>query len=85
VTIPRNQLSFFDDFGKLKAILDDGEGRYVISVSSRALKEAYRAGGSAAAEAILPAGGNLHVRLGLARGFGSQPDKCYLMINGVYW
>jgi len=85
VTVPRDQLSFFEDFGKLKADLDDGDARYVISVSSRVLKEAYRAGGSAAAEATLPAGGNLHVRLGLARAFGSHPDKCFLMVNGVYW
>jgi hypothetical protein len=33
----------------------------------------------------LPAGTALHVRVGLARGFGEPPDKCYVMLNGVLW
>lgn len=86
VTVPIAHFSLFEDLGKLKAVLDDGEARYVLSVSSRVLKEAYRAGGAAAAAAAtLPMGGNLHVRLGLARAWSSHPDKCFLMVNGVYW
>ena len=33
----------------------------------------------------LPVATELHVRLGLARGFGEHPDKCYVMLNGVLW
>jgi hypothetical protein len=85
VWIPRHRLSFFTDFDKLKVELDDGSARYSLSVSARALKETYRAGGMAAAAGTLPLAGNLHVRLGLARAWQSHPDKCFLMVNGVYW
>jgi hypothetical protein len=85
VRVARNRLDFFDDFDKLKVELDDGDARYSLSVSARALKEAYRQGGVAAAEAAVPNPGQLHVRLGLARAWHSHPNKCFLMVNGVYW
>ena len=33
----------------------------------------------------LPFDTDLHVRLGLARGFGAHGEKCYVMLNGVLW
>ncbi|RYD58833.1 MAG: hypothetical protein EOP60_02955 [Sphingomonadales bacterium] len=83
--IDRVSLSFVEDFGKLKAVVNDGENAYIISVSAQNLKAAYRAGGAGAANSALPNGGRLHVRLGLARAWSGQPDKCYVMVNGVYW
>jgi hypothetical protein len=85
VRVARNQLDFFTDFNKLKVELDDGEASYSLSVSARVLKEAYRQGGIPAVEAALPNAGQLHVRLGLARAWHSHPNKCFLMVNGVYW
>lgn len=84
--IDRNQLRFIEDFGKLKAHLDDGQAAYKVSVSARPFKEAFRNGGVAAANALLPAQGNLHVRIGLARAWPpNHPTQCYTMINGVHW
>jgi hypothetical protein len=83
--IPRQNINFITDFDKLKAIVVDANHEYIIAVSSKILKDAYRAGGHASVNALLPAQGVLHVRLGLARAWGAQPDKCYLMVNGVFW
>jgi hypothetical protein len=85
VSVMRGGLSFFEDDNKLRAYLDDGSGRYKLAVTSRALKETYRANGIEGVIASLPYQRQLHVRVGLARAWGEQPDKCYVMINGVYW
>lgn len=88
VKVERARLSFQEDEfnGKrqLKAVLDDGCSRYKLAVSSAALKVAWRAGGLAAIHQTLPHGALLHVRVGLARAWAGQPDKCYVMVNGVY-
>lgn len=83
--IDSNAITFIEDFNKLKAVVNDGHNAYVLSVSARTLKEQYRNGGADAANALLPNGARLHVRLGLARAWSSHPDKCYVMVNGVYW
>lgn len=85
VAIHRARLSLVEDFQKLKAILDDGAAKYKLAVSSCVLKEAWQNGGLAGADQALPRTGNLHVRVGLARTFGTRPDKCYVMVNGVQW
>lgn len=85
IRVSRDRLRFEVDFEKLKAVLDDGANRYRLAVSSAALKEAWRAGGLAEIHQALPHAGTLHVRVGLARAWQGQPDKCYAMINGVYW
>jgi hypothetical protein len=78
-------LRFIETFNKLTVTLDDGDQRYRLPVSSRALREVWRDGGLAALAQTLPAEGPLHVRVGLARPFGDSPDKCYVMLNGVHW
>ena len=83
--IPRQNIEFVTDFNKLKAVVVDANHEYIMAVSSKALKDAHRAGGDANVTALLPAQGALHVRLGLARAWGAHPDKCYLMVNGVFW
>ena len=77
------RVDFVEEFDKLKAILDDGEARYKLAVSSRALKLAWRNGGLQAVRRALPASPRFHVRVGLARAFDQPPGKCYLMVNGV--
>ncbi len=84
VAVPRANLDFIEEFEKLKATLFDGQYSYKLSVSSLALKDAWRQGGINAVKAAVPRSARLHVRLGLARPFGNPPDKCYMMINGVY-
>lgn len=82
VRVPKANLSFAEVFDKLKATIDDGSNSYQLTVSSRVLKEAWRAGGLAAVNQALPARDEFHVRIGLARAYG-DPPKCYAMLNGV--
>ncbi|WP_316185327.1 hypothetical protein [Bradyrhizobium sp. SZCCHNRI1003] len=82
VRVPRESLSFAESFGRLKATLDDGSDKYQFTVSNKILKEAWRAGGLAAVNNALPARGEFHVRIGLARPF-DDPPRCYAMLNGV--
>jgi hypothetical protein len=83
VNVSKANLSFSQPFDKLLAILDDGSAKYQLSVSSHIFKEAWRQGGVEGATAALPKKPTLHVRVGLARDFEEQPNKCYLMINGI--
>jgi hypothetical protein len=85
VRVPRANLTFVEEFDKLKASLNDGAAVFKLAVSSKTLKEAWRIGGLAGVNQLLPQAGFLHVRLGLARPFGNPPDKCYMMVNGVQW
>jgi hypothetical protein len=82
VRVPKANLSFAESFGKLKATLDDGSDSYQLTVSSKLLKEAWRAGGLAAVNDAPPARDEFHIRVGLARPF-QNPPKCYAMLNGV--
>jgi hypothetical protein len=54
-------------------------------VTCRALRGVWRAQGVAAVRRMLPVDTALHVRVGLARGWGDHVDKCYVMLNGVLW
>lgn len=82
VRVAKANLSFSEVFGKLKATLNDGVDNYQLTVSSRTLKEAWRAGGLLAVNNVLPARDMFHVRVGLARPY-DNPPKCYAMLNGV--
>jgi hypothetical protein len=83
VKIGKADISFSQPFGKLVAILDDGSASYQLSVSSHIYKEAWRQGGVEKATSLLPSRATFHVRVGLARDFEGQPNRCYLMINGI--
>ena len=82
VSVQSENLSFCEPFGSLKAILNDGDASYQLTVSSRKLKEAWRAGGLEGVNAALPNRSRYHIRVGLARPFDAPP-KCYAMLNGV--
>ena len=85
VRVPCTGLHLVEGRDKLRALLDDCHERYELAVSSRALKEAWRAGGLDAARRTLPREGFLHVRVGVARPYADAPDKCYVMVNGIHW
>jgi hypothetical protein len=82
VQVARANLVFSEPFESLKATLNDGSASYQLTVSSKVLKEAWRAGGLDAVNGALPARDIVHVRVGLARPFG-DPLKCYAMLNGA--
>jgi hypothetical protein len=83
ISVSYARISFLEDFGKLKAVVHDDTGRYQLTVSSRLLKEAWREGGLLTIRGALPNQNQYCLRVGLARPFANQPDKCYLMVNGV--
>jgi len=82
IRVPRSSLTFSEAFEKLKATLNDGSAKYQLTVSSKALKEAWRHGGLQGVGNALPARGVFHIRVGLARAF-QNPPKCFAMLNGV--
>jgi hypothetical protein len=82
VRTPKANISFSEVSGKLKATVNDGAASYQLTVSSKVLKEAWRAGGLTAVNNALPTRTELHVRVGLARPF-DDPPKCYAMLNGT--
>jgi hypothetical protein len=83
VKVGKADISFSEPFGKLVAILDDGTSSYQLSVSSHIYKKGWREGGIAKATSLLPNRSKFHVRVGLARDFEGQPNRRYLMINGI--
>lgn len=83
VEVGKADICFSQPFGKLVAVLDDGTASYQLSVSSHIYKKAWREGGVAKAASLLPNRTKLHVRVGLARDFEGQPNRCYLMVNGI--
>jgi len=70
---------------QLRAEINDMNGCYSLPVVAKDLLENYRSAGINAIPPLLPLKGKLHIRVGLAQPFDNQPDKCYLMINGVNW
>ncbi len=85
VRVPSRQLSFIEEDDRPRALLQDAEARYTLPVTSSALRAIWRAEGIAAMRRALPFDTDLHVRLGVARGFGAHGEKCYVMLNGVLW
>jgi hypothetical protein len=89
VRIVRPNLEFFEgDYdGKksLRAYITDKDAQYSLPAVAKNLRELYRSSGVEAVNKLLPKNGNLHVRVGLARAWSAQPEKCTVMINGVYW
>jgi hypothetical protein len=83
IVVDRRWIALREDFGKLKAVVSDGQDQYKVAVSSRVLREAWEQGGLGAAEAALPVREQLHVRVSLARAYQGEPVKCYMMLNGA--
>jgi hypothetical protein len=89
VRLDRGGLRFLENDYKgdrtLRAYLTDKESCYNLPVVAKNLRELYRTGTVSAVNRSLPQSGGLHVRVGLARAWPAQPEKCTVMINGVYW
>jgi hypothetical protein len=79
------QLRFVEHFGKLKAVIVDPSGSYQIAVAGAELKRYYKNNGLDGVNSLLIAPRRLHLRLGLARPFEQQEDKCYCLLNGIQW
>lgn len=74
----------FKDQHKLRArVTLDGKA-LELPVAAKDLKQAFQKAGVAAARALIPGGGRLQVRLGLARPFDDRPNQCYLQVNGIH-
>ncbi len=84
ISAPPASIEFLEVFGKLKAIVNDGEAKYQLAVSCHRTKIVWHEDGIDGVRRALPDARKLHVRLGLARGFGDEPEKCYMMINGIH-
>lgn len=82
VDIHRGGVRLLEAFEKLKAEIDDGASKRLLTVTSKRLRDAWSTGGLEAAAQELPRREIFHVRLGLAHAFG-DPPKCYMMLNGV--
>lgn len=83
LSINSNNIDFIEEFHKLKCVIHDGDDEYVCAVSSTRLKSLFRDEGVIAVNNSIPPGRKIHMRLGLARAFGTHPDKCFLMVNGI--
>lgn len=89
VKISYGSLVFYEDDYRgeksLRAYLEDPVDRYSLPVVAKSLRETYRRRGADSVNQLLPNQGYLHVRVGLARASVGQPERCTVMINGVYW
>lgn len=54
------------------------------NLTSSRSHEIYQQGGLSELNNRLKKADRVHLRIGLARAFGAQPNKCYLQINGFY-
>jgi hypothetical protein len=81
--VARSAIRFVKEFDRLKVVLNDGQEAYKLPVSSLRLKTVWQKDDFQAVWEAVPAAGPLHIRLGLARGYRNEPDKCYLMMNGI--
>lgn len=87
MNIPTRSLEFFPnnfDVKKLKVRLKDESSHYEMSVSSHRLKSIYRQGGIEAINSITAGADYVHVRIGLARAWEDNPEKCFAMLNEVH-
>lgn len=86
-TVDGAEVALFDQVYKnehrLRAGLSIGGHVLHLSVAAKNLKQAFENDGLAAAQALVPGDGRVHVRLGLARPFDAAPDRCYLQVNGL--
>ncbi len=55
-----------------------------LSIAGHELREVFRGSGKDGLARLFAGNCNLHLRLGLARGWGDYPDRCYMQVNGLY-
>ncbi len=88
--IKGNEVSFVEEkYGdkpaRARALIDIPHKAPVnLSIAATDLREVFRKQNVAGLSKLFRGKDDLHVRLGLARGFGAFPDRCYMQINGIY-
>jgi len=55
-----------------------------LSIAACDLRAVFRKSGREGLKNLFINSNALHVRLGLARGFGDYPDRCYMQVNGIF-
>jgi hypothetical protein len=55
-----------------------------LSIAGCHLRDIFRKSGRDGLGRLFSGSHTLHVRLGLARGWGNFPDRCYMQVNGIY-
>ncbi len=80
-------VTIYEDTGwdkkRLRCTIRTGTSVLRPSITSLALRELYREGGVQAVQSSLQPASRLHLRIGLARAFSGQPEKCYVQVNGI--
>ena len=88
IEVDASAVSIFEDtdWGKkrLRCRMRHGNRTIHPTVTSTLARETYRAGGIEAVSERLANARRLHLRIGLARSFAQQPDRCYVQINDIY-
>ncbi|RSB86886.1 hypothetical protein EFR00_28430 [Rhizobium sophoriradicis] len=90
IEIEPASISFYEDNpspGKrqLRALIDQHDAEYDLSVPADAAKSRFLIGGIATLQADALASQRIHVRLGLCRPFSAMPNSCYAQVNGLYF
>ena len=88
VEIARDAIQIFEDTRyqkrRLRGMVRVGAANLKMSITGSILRRIFLSEGLAGISAIFPAGGQIHMRIGLARPFDERPNKCYVQINGIY-
>ncbi len=74
-----------DGPAKIRCVISMPKGPSInLSIAACNLRETFRKGGRDGVKNLFQAHDTLHIRLGLARGFGNYPDRCYMQVNGIF-
>jgi hypothetical protein len=87
--VARPAIQFFDsvDFKgrrRPRCVLTAGGRGVDLSITAVDIRELFRSKGIDAVRNAFDNARDLHIRLGLARGFGQYPERCYMQVNGIY-
>lgn len=55
-----------------------------LSIAATDLRDIFKKQGDSGLTQLFAGKHDLHIRLGLARGWGAYPDRCYMQVNGIY-
>lgn len=83
-----NSVQFFEENYKGKRTprcrITAGGRAANLSITATDIREMFRASGIGEVAKKFAGTTEIHIRLGLARGFGDYPERCYMQVNGIY-
>jgi hypothetical protein len=86
--VDRKTIRFFeDDFGgkrRPRCRLTTPNRTVNLSIAATDIRQLFRSEGIAAVARHFNNVDEVHIRMGLARGFGQFPNRCYMQVNGIY-